>query len=75
MNTIQEFRQKWTKKYKNSKIDRKDFYYKYLDEIVKDMDNLIFLNLCENFVNVKDVNIGDTNNKTRTRTSNCSRKI
>lgn len=80
--TVQEFEKKWKKRYDESKMTQKEFYRLYFHEIYDDVVEVIFENhpqYCKeyykNFVSVKDVNINDINNKTRTWASNCSRKI
>ena len=69
MNTVQEFEKKWKKRYDESKMTQKEFYHLYFHEISDDVEEVLLENwpqwckeYYKNFVNVKDVNIGDTNN-------------
>ena len=66
--TVEEFKQKWKKKYDKSKMIGKDFWNFYFNEFSNDLDEILCDN-CEewskeyykNFVDIKDVNIGDIN--------------
>ena len=80
--TDEEFKQKWKKKYDKSKMIGKDFWNFHFNEISDDLDEILCEN-CEewakeyykNFVDIKDVNIGDINSYTRRWTKTSGNKI
>lgn len=66
--TVEEFKQKWKKKYDKSKMVGEDFWNFYFNEFSDDLDEILRENYKEwateyykNFVDIKDVNIGDIN--------------